>query len=77
MIRPIVRMALAIACISSVLAHAQSYYTDEWCVVDDLTGQFDCIPYTEIIGDPGISGCGRQATLSSTLNGQYASASTA
>lgn len=76
MIRPIVRMALAMACISSVLAQAQSYYTDEWCVVDDLTGQFDCTPYTEVIGDPGISGCNRQATLSSTLNGQYASAST-
>jgi hypothetical protein len=75
MIRPIVRMALAIACISSVFAHAQSYYTYEWCDVDD-PAQSDCTPYTEIIGDPGISGCDRQATLSSTLNGQYASAST-
>ncbi|KAA6457921.1 hypothetical protein DYQ86_21385 [Acidobacteria bacterium AB60] len=66
-------VVLGMACVSPVLAHSQSYYNDEYCDTD----YNDCeVIITQVIGDPGISGCDREATISSTLNGQYASDST-
>jgi hypothetical protein len=68
------KLVVGMMCISSVVAQAQSYYNEEWCDVDYNDCQFVDV---QIIGDPGVSGCGRQATLSSTLNGQYSSSSAA
>jgi hypothetical protein len=69
------RVAATIMCLSSVMAHAQSYYNDEWCDAYDPS-QSDCTAvYTEVVGDTLASGCGRQAVINSTLNGNYASTS--
>lgn len=65
--------AVTIICFSSLVAHSQAYYNDEYCDI----GYADCDQIdTELIGDPnpGIGRCGTVEVLS-TLNSAYATAS--